>query len=101
NDVDVGVPLVAPGEGDELPVRRELRRRLYAGMRGEPPHAAAVEVRDPEVVGVREGDAVGAARGRGEEPRVVNVDGGKRRGEQKQSDDGDGWTHARTLADEG
>jgi len=28
-------------------------------MRREPPHAAAVEVRDPEVVRVREGDAVG------------------------------------------
>ena len=93
DDVDVRVAFVAPGEGDELPVGRELRPRFDAGMRREPPHAAAVEVRDPEVVRVREGDAVGADRGLGEEPRVVNVDGENGGREQKRGEERKGLTH--------
>ncbi len=88
--VDVGVPVVAAGEGDEPPVGREMRARLDAGMRREPLHAAAVQARDPEVVRVGESDPIGAHRGVAEEPRVVHVHRarGRRQGEAEHGQDG-------------
>ena len=75
DDVDVDIAVVLAGEGDPLSVRREARIAFDAGMRGEPPHVRAVELRHPEVVRVRERDTIAGEGGLGEEAGVVDVDG--------------------------
>jgi hypothetical protein len=76
----VGVAFVAAGEGDQLPVRREARPRLDAGVRGQAARAGAVEVRHPEVVRIGESDPVRADRGVGQEARIPGVHGERRGG---------------------
>ena len=79
--VDLLVALVLAGEGEPLPVRRELREELEARVGGQPGGVAALRRRRPDVARVAERDAiagdVGEAEqlrlgrgGRGQEPRA-------------------------------
>jgi hypothetical protein len=74
--VDVGVALVLGAEGDGLVVRGENGVRLLADVAGQPADVTAVQVGDPEVVGVDEGDVAGAEGRLGQELGVVDVGGG-------------------------
>jgi photosystem II stability/assembly factor-like uncharacterized protein len=80
DEVDVEVAVVLAGEGDPLPVGREARPDLRAGVRGQAAHAGAVEVRDPQVARVREGDVLGADGRLLEQARVARVELGDGRG---------------------
>ena len=71
--VDVGVAVVLGAEGDGLAVGREDGLRLDADVAGQPADVLAVEVGDPEIVGVDEGDVLGADGRLGQKPRVVDV----------------------------
>ena len=71
--VDVDVAVVLGAEGDGLAVGREDGVRLDADVGGEPAGVLAVEVGDPEVVGVDEGDSLGRDRRHGQEPGVGDV----------------------------
>ena len=56
-------------------VRREDRIRLRPDVRGQAADVPAVEVGDPEIVGVDEGDALGRDGRPGQHLRVVGIDG--------------------------
>jgi hypothetical protein len=56
--VDIGVPFVASGEGDQRAVGRKARTGLDPGMNGQAPDIRSIEVSKPQVAGIGEGDAV-------------------------------------------
>ncbi len=91
--VDVGVAVVLGAEGDGLAVRRKDGVRFDADVASEPADVGAVEVGDPQVVGVDEGDVLGADGRLGEQAGVVDVRFGAD-GAGKEQRDGEGRRQA-------
>ena len=79
NQIHVGVSLVLGAEGDEAPVRREDRIGDGVQVAGQPADVPAVQVGNPEIVGVDEGDVPGAHGGLAQQPRVLDVRLGQHR----------------------
>ena len=61
--VHVGIAVVVAGEGDELPIGREVRAGFHARPHGEALRVRTVAVGQPDVAGIAEGQLV-AAQGR-------------------------------------
>ena len=70
DDVDVGVVVVVRRERDPFAVRREVRRVLGGGMRGELNRMSAVSIGDPDIAAIDEGEVILRDRGLAEQPRL-------------------------------